>query len=401
MRIGLVTTSYPTSPGDPSGSFVEGFARALAARGHRLDVLAPEPKGATSPRSHEGVRLHHVPYVRPRTWAETFYGDGVPDNVRRTPRAWPGLVTGPVALGLALGAQVGRFDALVSHWGLPCGLLASTLAEGRPHLAVLHSADVHLIERLPGGPILARGIVRGASALWFVSDAHRRRFEAVLGSTPDRPVHVGPMGFTKAAEHDRRLAREALGIDGFVVASVGRLVPVKGLDVAIHAVASVEGARLVIAGDGPDRGELEARARGTRTRFLGRVGPEERDRLLAAADAFVLPSRVLASGRSEGLPVALLEAMAAGLPVVASDVGGIAELVRDGHDGLLVPPDRPDRLAAALGRLARDESLRRTLGRSARDRASPFAWPALADRAEWLLTVGRQGRTRRVPRGGE
>ncbi|MFO0694884.1 MAG: glycosyltransferase family 4 protein [Polyangiales bacterium] len=400
MRIGLVTTSYPTSHGDPSGSFVEGFARALAARGHRLDVLAPEPKAVVSPRAERGVRLHHVPYVRPRAWAETFYGDGVPDNVRRTPRAWPGLLTGPLALGLALGARRGRFDALVSHWGLPCGLLASTLAEGRPHLAVLHSADVHLIERLPVGPALARGIVAGASALWFVSDAHRRRFEDVLGSPPDRPVHVGPMGFTRAAEHDRRLAREALGVDGFVVASVGRLVPVKGIDVAVDAVATVGAATLVVAGDGPSRGPLEARARGTRTRFLGRVGPEERDRLLAAADAFVLPSRVLASGRSEGLPVALLEAMAAGLPIVASEVGGVGELVRHGVDGLLVPPDRPDRLADALSRLASDEGLRTSLGRSARERAAPFAWPALAQRAESLLDGGAQGRTRRVPRGG-
>lgn len=152
-----------------------------------------------------------------------------------------------------------------------------------------------------------------------------------------------------------------------LIVSVGRLKAPKDFITLVRALARLNGDsyEAQIVGDGPDRAGVEAELR--------RAGLEDRVRLvgerpdvpalLAEADAFVL------SSRSEGLPVSVLEAMAAELPVVASHVGGVPELVVEGRTGFLVPPEDPDALALALERLVDDPDLRRHLGAAGRVRA--------------------------------
>jgi glycosyltransferase involved in cell wall biosynthesis len=160
------------------------------------------------------------------------------------------------------------------------------------------------------------------------------------------------------SRHDRATPR---------LIAVGRLKAPKDFLTLVRALAALpEGSfEALIVGDGPDRGAVEEEIR--------RLGLEKRVQLvgersdvpalLADADLFVLPSR------SEGLPVSVLEAMAAELPVVASGVGGLPELVVDGETGILVPPGAPEPLAAALGRLVEDRDLRRRFGAAGRTRA--------------------------------
>ncbi len=149
--------------------------------------------------------------------------------------------------------------------------------------------------------------------------------------------------------------------------AVGRLKAPKDFLTLIRALAALpaDAFEALIVGDGPDRAEVEAEVR--RLGLEGRVqlAGERSDvlELLAASDVFVL------SSRSEGLPVSVLEAMAAELPVVASDVGGLSELVVDGETGVLVPPGDASGLADALGRLVVDRELRRKLGAAGRARA--------------------------------
>lgn len=393
MRLGLVTTSFPRFDGDIAGSFVLGFARALAERGHEVHVLAPEPAHRHGSGQWPGIRVEHVPYVRPRALSRTFYGAGVPDNLRRDPLAWVGLATFPVALWRRAARSLAPCDAIASHWALPSALVAGAVRGERPHLAVLHSADVHALCTLPMGPALARRVARGATALLFVSTDHRDRFLSLLPPVARAHVasrcHVSPMGIDapSSSPGGKREARRRLGLGRFTVLSMGRLVPIKGLDRAVEAVAGRGDRELVIAGEGPEREALArlATQRNARVRFVGTASGDRKRDLLRAADAFVLPSIRTRSGRTEGLPTALLEAMAAGLPVVATGVGGIGRVVRDGRNGLLVPPGDGAALAAALDRLAANPSLRRRIGRAARTAAKRYAWPELAPHLEALL----------------
>ena len=175
---------------------------------------------------------------------------------------------------------------------------------------------------------------------------------------------------------------------GPTVVSVGWLKPVKGHDVLVEAFArvraAVPGARLVLVGRGPGRPDLEGRARalgiGEAVEFAGVLDREGVRERLRAADVFALPSR------SEGLPLALLEAMAAGVPAVATAVGGIPQAVGDPPAALLVPPEDPAALADALVALLRDPARRRAMSADGVARARDFGIDRMVDGYERVLS---------------
>jgi glycosyltransferase involved in cell wall biosynthesis len=409
-RIGVVTTSFPRWPGDPAGAFVLGLSAALAARGHAVEVIAPEPREAPRWGGKEawlgGVRVVGAPYARPRRLEALFYGAGVPDNVARNPALGALAPLAAASIAAAVHRRAPLWDAVVSEWLLPSALAVASLGSGRPpHLAIAHSADVHLLARLPFAPRIAARIARGAERVGFVADVLRREFRGVLGEEAaarfDGKLVLAPMGIDPAGlatERSRGELRAQLGLEGFAVLCLGRLVPIKGVDVLIDAVAREAGMSLVVAGDGPERGALERRARerGIDARFVGTVDEQRRAELFAACDALAVPSRVLPDGRHEGMPVVAIEAMCAGVPVAAAASGGVPEVVRDGETGLLVDPGDARALAAALARLRDDPALRAAVIAGGRALAAHRTWDAVASSAEEVFAgaapaFGRSG----------
>jgi glycosyltransferase involved in cell wall biosynthesis len=161
--------------------------------------------------------------------------------------------------------------------------------------------------------------------------------------------------------HDE--ARKALGLNGFTLATAGRLTRQKALGDALEAVTRVEGVSLVVAGDGPERRSLERHASelgiADRVRFSGPLSRDQVLTLYRAADA------ALSTSAWENLPHSVVEALAVGTPVVATAVGGVPEVVHDGENGLLVAAGDVDAIATAIDRLSRDEALRMTLAAQA------------------------------------
>jgi phosphatidylinositol alpha-mannosyltransferase len=171
--------------------------------------------------------------------------------------------------------------------------------------------------------------------------------------------------------------------DGRRIMWVGRLDPQKGFGVALRAferlLADHPDAALIVAGDGRDRALVERLAAGTRPRvhLLGSVLHGDLPGYLAAADVFVAP----ALGQ-ESFGIVLVEAMAAGLPVVATDIAGYREVVRHDQEGLLVPPEDPAALADSLGRVLSDQSLAARLGEAGRRRAQRYRWETVVQEIE-------------------
>jgi glycosyltransferase involved in cell wall biosynthesis len=195
-----------------------------------------------------------------------------------------------------------------------------------------------------------------------------------------------PVRTFRASAPGRETARAALGLprDAFVVAVLGRLVPIKGFDLVLEAlpalVAAMPTARLLVIGDGPLRADFERRADtlGMSPRLTMTGARTDVPALLAAADVLAAPSR------NEGMGRAIVEAMALGLPVVGSRVGGIPAVIVDGESGRLVEPGNAAALAGALIELALDERLRAKLGEAAVERADLFSTEVSAAR---LLAV--------------
>ena len=161
------------------------------------------------------------------------------------------------------------------------------------------------------------------------------------------------------------------GLNGATIAFAGRLTPQKSLGRALEAVAGADGVHLVIAGDGPDRAPLEARARelgvDTRVRFLGPQPREQVVELFHAADATIL------SSSWENFPHTVVEALAVGTPVLAMEAGGVGELVRDGVNGLLVPAGDTHALGDAVRRYFSDPELRERLRAGAAPSVAGYA----------------------------
>ena len=231
-------------------------------------------------------------------------------------------------------------------------------------------------------PLLDRDLIaRFSDAFIAVSEEGRRRMIAVERIDPDR-ITLIPNGIAGFEPGDGTRVRRELGIGTGdpVIGSVGHLRPEKAFEVLVEAAARLgEGGlrpAVLIAGEGPERERLEgliaARGLGGSVRLLG--ARSDVPDLLAALDVAVCCSEF------EGGPLSVMEYMEAGLPVVASDVGGLPELVVDGESGVLVPPRDPEALAAALAGLLGDPGARRRMGqegrRLRRERWSLEAWTA-------------------------
>jgi glycosyltransferase involved in cell wall biosynthesis len=264
------------------------------------------------------------------------------------------------------------------------------LAAGRPYVVKLTAdpafersrrrgvvtGDVEEFQAGGGGPVAgwlrrARDFQLRHAAHVFCPSSYLRELVLSWGVPPER-VTVLPNPAPAVPDlPPREELRRAFGLNGDTLAFAGRLTAQKSLGRALEAVAASEGVSLVVAGEGPDRAPLEARAR--ELGIAGRVtflGPQPRQRVLelfGAADATIL------SSTWENFPHTVVEALAVGTPVLAMEAGGVSEVVHDGVNGLLVPAGDVAALADAVQRYFRDDALRERLRDAAAGSIAAYA----------------------------
>jgi D-inositol-3-phosphate glycosyltransferase len=278
-----------------------------------------------------------------------------------------------------LSAWVGQ--ALKARWNVPHVIMFHTLGEAKNR--------AHLSEREPEYRIAGERLVaQGADRIICASEGERKLLIEQYGVSPLQTVQV-PCGVD--TDHFRPRSRAAarrrlrLPADEPLVLYVGRIEPLKGIDILLRAAAETDGRfhLLVVGGDSKDarrKAELERLAQEMgiteRVFFQDAVSHEQLPMYYNAADICVVPSYY------ESFGLVALEAMACGVPVVASRVGGLLETVRDGETGYLVPWRCPEPFAERLEMLLANEPLRRSLGRMARTAVERFRWSEVATRVE-------------------
>lgn len=395
MKILMATSSYPLFEGDGTAPFIEEIARSVVARGHQVDIVLPaHPR--LKRKDEAGLRF--FPYAYAPLASLNVWGYAQSMKADRGFR-WKTLLVAPFA-ALATRSAVKRalrgetYDVVHAHWVVPGGVLAHGPARAaRKPLAIsLHGSDVFAAERNGVVGIAARQAFLGAGAVTACSSDLRDR-AIILGARAEttRTVPYGVDTVFFAPKHldpvEREVMRRRLGAapDQTLVVAVGRLVEKKGFATLINALGDTPQIHLALVGDGDLEAELRACARKARASLTlaGRFSRTDTAIALNGADIVAVPSVIDSNGNVDGLPNALLEAMATGRPIVASRVAGIPDVVTDGVEGILVPQNDAPALRDAMLRLAADSLGRGALGENARRRVErDLTWERVASTLE-------------------
>ena len=265
------------------------------------------------------------------------------------------------------------FDIIHAHYAAPQGFLGLLLkyTKRRPLVITVHGSDITVLSKSSVFRPILRFVLKNADRVIAVSAFLKREVEKLGVSEGKVEVIYGGVTISKEGE--------AFDMPGKVIAFVGSLVPQKGVDTLIESVKGIKikDTNLAIVGGGPERKGLEALAAGMgNIQFLGRR--EGLKDILTKSDVLVLPSR------EEGFGLVLLEAMALGTPVVATNVGGIPEIVEDRVSGILVEKDNPEQLASAISKVLEDEELRKAITENGREKAKRFTWEKMGNEIDRL-----------------
>lgn len=420
MKILALATTFPRWKGDTEPPFVLDLCRHLVSQGHEITVLVPHAEGSArreempagekendySPLQQDAacregmsageviskkVHVCRFPYWPWESGQRLCYNGGALPNLRSS---WQARFNLPVLLwqqnrwlGRLLERE--RYDLIHSHWIVPQGLFAVRHGAKRklPVVITAHAGDVFPL-RKPGLRQVLRHTLLSAGA---VTANSRATSEALRQAAPEVHPHIIPMGVDPPAPDaaEVREIRRRLAPEGPLILNAGRFAPKKGQIYLLRAMSAIvrefPSARLVLIGFGPLEEDLRREIRSLNLQenvsIEGKVPHQRMSAYLAAADVFTLPSIISPSGDTEGLGVVLLEAMAAGTPVVASEVGGIPDVVIHRETGLLAPQKQPEELAQAVLEILKNKSLAGSLVQGGREHVvANFSWTSIASR---------------------
>ena len=381
-----VHTSPLAMPGtrDSGGMnvYIRELSRQMGRRAHTMDVFTRrvDPKAPQVAVIDERTRVIQI-------------DAGPPGAAKRSIRRYlPQFAQGVLDFQASTGAE---YDLVHSHYWLSgsVGQMLKT-AWGVPHVVMFHTlAEAknrhHFNEREPAYRVEGERIVAGeADRIICAGEGEKEMLVGLYGAQPNR-VSIVPCGVDTMRFRPMKKARVRckLGMpeDEPVILFVGRIEPLKGIDVLIRAAAQIESPfrLLVVGGDEKDaerkQGLMDLASEmgvAERVKFLDAVPHKDLPLYYNAADVCVVPSYY------ESFGLVAVEAMACGVPVIASRVGGLKETVLDGRTGYLVPWRCPEPFAERLELLLSNETLRRSMGREARAAAERFRWSEVAARVE-------------------
>ena len=376
MKIVMLTWEYPPRIIGGISRVVEGLSRSLVELGHEVHVITNEMPGSPSEDIDRGVFVHRVQIETP---SPSFH-------------TWVLMMNNYFSKRLGrLAREIGRPDIIHVHDWLvyPAG------AEAKAFLDSVLVSTLHSLEFRRSGGIQTPESKMIDSLEWWITFetsiiivcSNSMKFDAVKQfRVPEDKILVIPIGiepdkFTHIqVDREQIHGKYAIHPNEKLILFVGRLTNQKGCEYLIKAlsyVANYFSVKLVIVGDGYQRAELEVLARtsgvGDRVRFLGFVPDDDLNRLLLAADVMAIPSVY------EPFGVVALEGMAAGVPIVASDVDGLGEVIKHEENGIAVFARDPSSIAWGISRILSDPGNTQRLVHNARkDIQSRFSWQSVA-----------------------
>jgi len=368
LKVTLLTTSFPRYEGDFAGHFIYKYAQQLARFDYNVKVIAPHDSEVKEPDKWCDVKVEYFKYFLPQSFQTLAYGAGMISRIKQNGLRLL-LIPFFLASFFLSALRASRDSDLLQAYWIPAGMIALLVKwfTKVPVAINLWGSDFLLL-RIPGFAFICRNLLRGADAIICESDYFRDLLHQL--GIPKGKIFVIANGIDlgKFKVGDKPSARQQLGLlEGkTIILNIGGMSPVKGQKYLVEAIPEIiakdKHVQFIFVGDGEVRKELESLVSASELNpyvlFAGMQNVSQIPLWLNAADIFVLPSL------SEGNPNVLLEAMACGLAVVSTAVGGIPDMIRDKQEGLLVLPKSPQALARQITTLIRDKTLRKKLGQN-------------------------------------
>jgi glycosyltransferase involved in cell wall biosynthesis len=383
-----LTTSFPLYEGIAVGIHVVEQARHLVKLGINVDVLAPHHQGAKKYEVIDGVQVRRFRYMWPEKWQTLCYGAGIPTNLKNS--WWAKVQLAPLELAfLANGAHcIRKCDIIQANWSI-AGLAGIFLAKiwQKPLVLVMYGAEVFVLGNNP----LLKFIIHNANHVFCIS---RYTLQQTIAVQRPQAHSLIPPGVDvdrfypreDTAKVNRELVRRGINLSQPLIFALGKFIERKGFSYLIDAVALLQEkgmVQLMIGGRGPLKEALQQQVEelgiSDRVTFLDYISDEDLPAYYTVADLFVSPSVVDSQGDTEGLGMVLLEALACETPCVASRVGGIVDIIKEGVNGFLVEPRNSEQLADRVRFLLSRDDLRASMAKTGRKMVNDeFSWDAKA-----------------------
>lgn len=372
LNILITASTFPRSINDTEPRFIYDLAKALTEYCN-VTVLAPSGPNCMNNEEMEGVKVIRYRYFPiKRLECLCYPGAIIPRIKEKKVRAIlvPFLV---FSQWFTLMRIEKRYDIVNPHWIIPQGIVQSFCRS--KYVLTGHGGDVTTMNTGIVGYLKNRALKR-ANLVTVVSSNGKKVLQSRL---PDLEVVVQSMGCDTKGFSPKNREENFFNQGGVpVIIFVGRLVEIKGVKYLIDAMQWID-AHLYIVGEGPQKAELEELAQSmNKVFFLGKKNHYELRTILASADIFVSPSITINVDEKEGVPVSIMEAMASGLPVIASDSGGISDLVIDGKNGYLVKEKDSEGIANRVNYLIENKGVLMKLGENACQTAKEYDYARIA-----------------------
>ncbi|UCE75376.1 MAG: glycosyltransferase family 4 protein [Methanomassiliicoccales archaeon] len=362
MKVCTVSTSFPRYKNDYSGSFVFDLAKAMVEQGAEIDVITLYYPGSKKFEIMNGIRVHRFQYWSPSRYQKLATESGIATDLKSNIIARIQLPFLLLFFLLKTHKISKSCDIIHAHFTLSGLAAVFSQRIGRKRIILTcHGSDINYIPESGMVRTISIHTLEKVNKIITVSYALKNKI-VDLGISQDKIVIIPNSVDTK------RFSPRRTKSNGFEILWAGRMVREKGLEylfqAMIEVIDKIPDVKLILIGDGEQRKYLEKLAVKIGIRDnLHFVGIKEHSAMpdyMAQAKLFVLPSL------SEGMPLTLLEAMSSGIPIVATKVGGIPEVVKNGENGILVPPGDSKELSKAILRLMENKTLSDELGKNAR-----------------------------------
>jgi len=377
----LLTSSYPRFRRDAAGLFIKELVGALAEKNEKLIVVCPDDERVQKDEEEQAsVTIKRFRYFFFNQWQKLAYGDGMPENLAKSYAAFlqiPFYLVSQIWTALPF---LKRCKVIHAHWVIPAGLVGAFLKiVSRKKLVItIHSSDLWLLHQSKMKRSLLKWILSQADIVTTVTRSAYEALEELFDHAFMKKVQVIPMGVHENAFGQPRAVNSRE--DQWRILYMGRLVPIKGVDLMLEALKGDRDKEIFIMGDGFMRSELVEKAESDRTniRFLGNLLGQRKYEVLDQADLVVFPSIQMSNGRREGIPVSLLEAMARGKAIVASDTGGFLDVLDHRSNAVLFESGNVAALKEAIQEVLSNEPLRKQIGNQAKRSALNYQWKKVA-----------------------